>query len=467
MATTIAIRFPLGRYHATPWDRSVNEGAAEWPPSPWRLLRALVATWYTRWPDLAAPVLDGLLDALGEPPSYLTPSAWPAHTRHYLPGLGHRKGDAGGTDLTFDPFLSLRRDASLLVRWGTDLGGEQRAALAKLAELLPYLGRADSVCEARLLDDSPDPDQTWWQPDAVGQQTVRLLSPVQPVSRLALETSTVQVRKMHRTLPPDTTWISYGVTHQAAAKREPDELREVQAIRFAVVSRAPVKSSHGILLADAVHQQGARFLAESGGADLLGGGGAATDHQHAHWLPIAEGTGADAFVRAIVVYVPSGLRAADVASLVRIRGAGGRRGSANGDGYEYRGLPAVKLLLQAVGPASQVAPELCEPARRWRSRTPYLPVRHRRRESVPDYLSGDVSTELRYRGLPATAVSQLDPDGRLPDRWALSFRRYRMNERLAQSRPGLGLRLEFAEPVAGPMLLGQLSHFGYGIFEPE
>ena len=59
MAATLAIRFPLGRYHATPWDRSVNEGATEWPPSPWRLLRALVATWYTRWPDLPAPVLDG------------------------------------------------------------------------------------------------------------------------------------------------------------------------------------------------------------------------------------------------------------------------------------------------------------------------------------------------------------------------------------------------------------------------
>jgi CRISPR-associated protein Csb2 len=426
-----------------------------------------VATWYTRWPELPAQAFDGLLDALCEPPSYLTPPAWPAHTRHYLPGLGHRKGDVGGTDLTFDPFLSLQRDASLFVRWDVDLEPEQRASLAKLAELLPYLGRADSVCEARLLDDSPDTDQTWWQPDADGKQTVRLLSVGQPVMRSALEMSTVQVRKMRRTMPPGTTWTSYGVTPQAVARREPDELREVQAIRFAVVSRVPVRSSHAILLADAVHQQGARLLAESGGAELLGGGGATTNHQHAHWLPLAEGMGADAFVKAIVVFVPSGLRAADVGSLVRISKVSGRRGAANGDGYEFRGLPEVKLLLQAVGPVSQVWPELSEPARRWRSLTPYLPVRHRKREPVADYLGGDVLTELRYRGLPAAMVSQIDPEGRLPDRWALGFRRYRMNERLARSRPGLGLRLEFAEPVAGPLLLGQLSHFGYGIFEPE
>jgi hypothetical protein len=31
----------------------------------------------------------------------------------------------------------------------------------------------------------------------------------------------------------------------------------------------------------------------------------------------------------------------------------------------------------------------------------------------------------------------------------------------------LGVRLEFAEPVPGPLLLGQLSHFGHGIFTPE
>jgi CRISPR-associated protein Csb2 len=48
VSTTLAICFPAGRYHANPWDRAVNEGATEWPPSPWRILRALVATWHTR-----------------------------------------------------------------------------------------------------------------------------------------------------------------------------------------------------------------------------------------------------------------------------------------------------------------------------------------------------------------------------------------------------------------------------------
>src|SRR5437867_3663314 len=51
-APTLLLRFPGRRYHATPWGHHVNEGLIEWPPSPWRLLRALLATGYTKlgWP---------------------------------------------------------------------------------------------------------------------------------------------------------------------------------------------------------------------------------------------------------------------------------------------------------------------------------------------------------------------------------------------------------------------------------
>ena len=91
-----------------------------------------------------------MLDALAEPPSYRTPHVTTGHTRHYLPDLDHRRGEPGRTDLTLDPFLAVGQDDELLVRWNADLPGEQRQALAKLVELIPYLGRSESVCAARL-----------------------------------------------------------------------------------------------------------------------------------------------------------------------------------------------------------------------------------------------------------------------------------------------------------------------------
>src|SRR6266567_1805475 len=478
MATTVAIRFPLGRYHATPWDRSVNEGATEWPPSPWRLLRALIATWYSRWPDLPATVLDALLDSLGDPPSYRTPSVRSGHTRHYLPDLDHKKGETGGTDLTLDPFLSVGRREPLLVRWDIHLPAEQRMALAKLVEVVPYLGRADSVCEARLLDEDPEPDQGWWRPGADGPRRTRLLAPTRPINRASLEITTVGVRRQRRTLPPSTLWVNYATADPPKPRRvSKQEIACVEAVRFAVSGSVPFRSTHGVLLADDVHRVVGDKLAAMGVDDarrrgLLGTGGAASGHNHAHWIPIAEGAQRGAAVHSLVLWVPQMLRSDEMAAIIELPRLSGHRGSqGNGDGYEIRGFPEVRLLFQAAGSIVQVAPELCGPARRWRSLTPYLPVRHSKRTPVDQYVAGDVGTELRYReqfrDLPVPVVLPIDPDGGLPDRWAREFRRYRLTERMGKSRPGLGLRLEFPDEVQGPLLLGQLSHFGYGIFTPE
>src|SRR5579884_263641 len=43
MPLSISIRFLTGRAHLHPWQTHHSEGRVEWPPSHWRLLRALVA----------------------------------------------------------------------------------------------------------------------------------------------------------------------------------------------------------------------------------------------------------------------------------------------------------------------------------------------------------------------------------------------------------------------------------------
>ncbi|MEV6928452.1 type I-U CRISPR-associated protein Csb2 [Dactylosporangium sp. NPDC051485] len=471
MSVTLAVRFPVGRYHATPWDRSANEGTVEWPPSPWRILRALVATWYTRWPDLPAPTLDAVLSALGNPPVYWTPPANPGHTRHYLPDTDHTRSTTGSTDLTLDAFLTVARDADLFVHWNTTLNAEQRDILAKLAELVPYLGRAESVCQIRLLDPEgqPAPDDTWWHPapGSDGAESIRLLVANQPIRRAVLETSPTDVRRARRTTPPDTTLLTYTRTTPAAAARtQPSTSRvstaSVNAIRFAVLSQTPIKSTHGVLLADELHRHVTRRL-DGTPAPLLGTGGAATNHQHAHWIPIADSPNSGATITAIIIWAPAGIPIDAVTRIIGIRSLTGQRGST----YRIKGLPDTELLLQAVGTLEHIAPELTTPTRHWRSLTPYLPVRYRKREPLDDYLTKDITAELRYRNLPPATVTLLNPASGLSDQWARAFRRYRLTEHLGKARPGLGLHLEFPEPINGPLLLGQLSHFGYGIFTPE
>lgn len=69
MRIVLCQEFPLGRFHATPWRvNPFDDLYGEWPPSPWRLVRAVTARWY-QWareaeqePDL--PVLERLQAAL-------------------------------------------------------------------------------------------------------------------------------------------------------------------------------------------------------------------------------------------------------------------------------------------------------------------------------------------------------------------------------------------------------------------
>ena len=480
MATTLAFRFPLGRYHANPWDRAVNEGASEWPPSPWRILRAIVATWHTRWPDLPAAEIEGLLDALGDPPSYKTPPTRTGHTRHYLPDLDHRKAETGNTDLTLDPFLTLDRNAELIVRWDADLTEDQRGTLAKLAELIPYLGRSESACHARLVGtDEPDEgsDETWRRPDIEGGSVrTRLLAPRRPFDRTVLEATTGGVRKQRRTVPPGTRWVTYSTGDPASEVTTPPPAAKRHAslstaIRFAVIGRAPVRITHGVLVADQAHRVAGKLLEMADIPDgrrkeIMGTGGAASGHRHAHWIPVGEPGEPAAYVRNLILYVPDGLQPAEIGATLGLGELSGKLGGE--DGYEVRGFPAVRLLFQAAGQIEDVAPELCArpSARRWRSVTPYLPVRHRHpnRESLAEFFAADIAVELGNRGLAAPlAVASAEPGaGRVNQ-----FRRYRMTERLAKSRAGTGLALELESPVAGPLLLGQLSHFGFGVFAPE
>jgi CRISPR-associated protein Csb2 len=146
----LRLRFPGGRYHATPWGRHVNEAAIAWPPEPLRILRALIACHHrkadrTRFTDDS---LADLIDALAaQLPLYRLPEAVRAHTRHYMPINGKNP------TLVFDAFARFDPHEPLIASWpGAALGGEQREHLQHLAARLGYLGRAESWVEAEIID---------------------------------------------------------------------------------------------------------------------------------------------------------------------------------------------------------------------------------------------------------------------------------------------------------------------------
>lgn len=492
MGTTLAVSFPLGRYHATSWGGGANTSDPEWPPSPWRIHRALVATWYTRWPDLPAAELDRLLANLGNPDAYRTPPVRAGSTRHYLPDSGHTSAETGGTDLVIDGFLAVPPDERVLIHWHTALEPDDRAVLGKLAELMPYLGRSESICAAELLDGDIAPDESWWRLGEAGDdvRSVTVLAPDEPVQRAVLEVSTTQVRKARKLDPPGTRWVSYGwhgpgpVTE---ARRRKRSMRPPATwVRFDLSSTVPVQAGSGILVADALHARVATVLDGVEGGDAVlgvddGGRPVSGPHQHLHvlWWPHEVGaqTTATAALATALAWVPDGLTDAQVAALQTITTIWTRPHLAGEMGMQH-------LFAAGFGDASELSDEVAGPARRWVSATPYFPVRHvRRRETEAEYLTTDVVRECGYRGLPMPE-RVLGSDQSRHRRNLVRFRSRRPSERREDRqrdlsrqaapaarrqapRTGRYLAIEFGEDVTGPIALGQLSHFGFGLFVPE
>lgn len=452
MSTVIALRFPTGRYHATPWNRAVNEAAVEWPPSPWRLLRALYATWRTRLPELGAGQVGPALERLAAAPSFRLPRHTEGHTRHYYPDVTF------GTDKVFDPFAAVDPKAEMLVRWAHDLGDEHRSVIGGLCRSLPYLGRADSLCQAELLKPETAAQlgaSGWLEPGDLGSLVVppvRVLSPLEPLDLTALVATTTDVRRAGRTTPVGARWLSYAAPAVAQPPAVVTAARSAQRRADAVLMRlgGPVLPSarSAVAFGHVLHRA---VSGKGGGSPTLTGrdGDMARrdGHVHAHYL-LLDSDG-DRLLDTAVVWAPEGLREADVAALSRVR----RLHSGE------PGLRPVRVAVESVGGIDKLLPDYTGPARTWRSVTPFAPYRHRgKRQSLEQFLLAELTRETGTRGLPAVETFRV-----VAGDW-LSHRRRRL---LSDQEVGVvGLEVSFAEHLRGPLALGALSHFGLGLFRP-
>ena len=450
MPTVIGLRFPWGRYHATPWGRPANEAAVEWPPAPWRLLRALYATWRWRVPDMPETTVHEVLSALAEPPEWLLGRWTLGHTRHYLPDT------RSGTDKVLDAFVVLD-GGEILARWPVELAGTQQDILRRLCQALPYLGRAEAICSARLVSPAEQvPTAGWTTPggtSALDLPLHRVLAPTVPLDITSLVERTTTWRGSGYVQPKGSRWVSYPVAPASVGEGALERKRRSPAVTHTaavLLLDAPVLPSRHdtVWVADVVRK--AAMQKHGDPSPVLSGkdttGTPLSGHTHAHYLPLANKDGR--LLDRVVVWAPGGLTRKDVEALGRIRRLH----------HGQPGFRPVRVALQAVGSVEQIAASLSGRSSRWASVTPFAPYRHQRRQTTEDFLLQELQREASARGLPSVSLS-----GSRPGDW-LDFRRNRPGK--TADLQAFGLEILFAEPVGGPICLGALSHFGLGRFRP-
>lgn len=490
MDLTVTVVFPHRRYHGTPWDQAANSGLVEWPPSPWRLARALLSVWHTRHPDLDRAAVERIVHVFGGPAVYGVPATGFGHTRHYMPLLDHKSANPGGTTLTLDAYAAVNPTDELVISWrGVDLSEADVDVARLLWESLPYLGRAESVCRARLLVGIGAPTGQAWVPDADGDDRLMCIRP--DASMEQLEVTPTSMRKARLLMPPAAEWIRYQhgeppIRRDSTSAIDPT----IHAARWRLVSAAPFPEALGLWATDRLRYLAVKRIRdrEDPAAVALHGhfpqadASGPTLHRHAHWLWTAVDAGGDAgassggarYVQDLVVWVPDGVPSSLLASMV------GKR--LTPPDWAPRGFVDADLALVGFG-GGEIIRDLGWGASspRWTSATPYLMTRHMKpKRDFQALLIEDVERELRYRlGDDAPQVVALTVHG---DRRAeaMALRQQRIGKGGAAGRrkavsSGIGqagfrqreamfLSIELDGEVVGPLVLGGLSHFGFGRF---
>ena len=468
----ISLKFPAKRFHATPWGRQVNEGSVEWPPSPWRLLRALVATWHHKFPDVEEVQIRELIESLAPPPHFKLPVASQGHTRHYMPLSNDDRTKVFDTFILMDP-----EDAVVAVWPDLSLNAHQSKLLDRLLNAMTYFGRAESwVCGEVIEVDSVDTDvkplQLGIEP-ADGCELVRTLVPAlvqeyeawfsktledhrqlklseqqaaatakgKPADKIklskkdeqlldeslpatlfdALHADTAELRKAGWNLPPGARWINYARPEHAFAPQSGIRSRPRRTdglpttARFAVCGPVRPLLTDAIIIGEQVRRVvmgcSKKVRRNDNSAAVFSGknqDGSQLAGGHQHAHYLCEAANGDGHITHVTIFAPMGFDDHDEQAFTRLA----KSGIWGIGGYE------LQLVLLGVGNRDEFGglsekagqSKLFATSNAWRSRTPFVLSRHLTKKGLPssDIIANDSTLLAELLAIVRFELSQRD-----------------------------------------------------------
>lgn len=458
----VVIRMEFGPwgYHATPWGHYVNEGIPEFPPSPYRLMRALVDVWKRGRPDWPEERVIPILSVLS---SELPVFSVPPYSMHSVPIYQDtNSGNPLDGALVYDSFVMMNRGDAVFVKWEcVSLSRSQLSDLAELLSMIDYLGRTESWVDMTLADDSPDLE--WNCVPAVfgtGNSMVAVPAPMHSDSGKWFDALAQTTAQTFRTgTPRGMSMVSYSISsspsprHAASAHRGTG----ISAVLYSLRSADPPAITETLAISGRIHVKLMGIYSRLFGPEIP---------------PQLSGRNADGTVRigpgpvsiwpydsngdgkldAVLVFSdtdfsPEILRA--ITSLTQIWQ------TENTDAY---------LTVINKGSFNDMLPAFVSTT--FTSETPFIPKMHyhKKNGTVERWVQEEVSKECRKHGLPVPSSVSLTPSivrGGRTYRWD----QYVRNRKGGSPMPAFLLQLTFGSPVrSGMFALGYDSHFGSGLF---
>lgn len=498
--------FPLGRFHATPWKAfPYDDPHGEWPPSPWRLLRAVIARSYQLERETGAPnddVRKQLVQAFAQSSIswHLPEFTWRGPgLRQYQPAkfekvpAGDQNKKPGkmtyNTTKVQDNFWLMPPDAEPIL-WR--LESEQwllpvQKLLAACLDRMTYFGRAESITSARLLNREPtNPSTNCFLTETRSETSVPILCPRADATMKQILMTTDDKAVADSTEPPGAVW-KFAIRPQRSAVKPRNimiQLRNSDSLKlmqFAIGSRvAPTVDSIVVLTQQFRERTIRAFLGDSwknvqkaGDVESLNAvsrlsgkdadGKAIRGHRHAYygiWFPKNERPARLLVWRREKPFdelEQKALLAAAESPIGIIF-----KKSDKPDPWTIHLVP----LDSAVPP-----PDGFDRKTRfhsWQSAIPYVPpprhVFNRRGEVKPgESVPEQIDRELDRLGLPKRRIVDFVGKGR----WVKVHQpNAERGDATNAAKRGFNVKLTFESPTTGPIALGHSSHFGLGLFAP-
>ncbi len=501
MRVVLRQEFPLGRFHATPWRvNPFDDPHGEWPPSPWRLVRAITARWY-QWAREAEK--EPNLVELEELQSALCKSTYAFHLpadarrgnplRQYHPTeFGWRPAErkkAGtysyGTSLVQDNYWCVTPEVP--VWWfieGESWSPDLVAVLEQCLSRMTYLGRAETLTCIRLVGSQgaiPHVNCALVNERMAG--AVPVLMPLDTATRADIERTTDNPESVKRAVPPGARFL-YAVRPPRPASRDRRRSTvhraECYLMQFALGSNVAPDSRAIVRLTSRFRGAALRELMrlKTGDASAtwprvgrevresiahMAGKDANSEplkgHRHTEFLAWCE----DGQPTRLLVW--RGSRAFDADEqeallLAASRDVSWAAAGSDGDAWKLRLVPLDRDVPAPPGFDGQASAV-------WESVTPYVPPRHHLRggkDREGESMGEQITRELQRRGLSEHVEVELVG----PPTWvSVHVSRRETNRRaFIGDRRGQAIRLRFSASVAGPIRLGHSSSFGLGLFRP-
>lgn len=431
---TLEVSFLTNRYDPVPWTPPDGSSRFEWPPAPWRVLRALT---YAAEQRAMAEEVWPWLKRLAQPPVYHVPPV----------SVGFVQTDHRGDPLGFVALQPGRN--SVFASWpDLNLHEGEIATLMDLASAVHFLGRSTTAVTMHLRSGLP-PDlhlmACGTSPGPHPADRVRLLAAGRETDLRSLH-----ARRPASGLPATATIATYYLPKAAVEGRIGPwsaDAPDTRLLRYMLREHTPLPLAHAIAeqarrAAMALYgrrNQGSVSAVLSGKDPVSGT--PLTGHQHAYFLPTDDD--GDGALDHLSIFAASGIGTRELDAL---------RGLAV---LTPAGALTFRLHLQRVAAEGSL---LFGPARVWNSHLPFVPVHHSRRGRTITP-ADQIQLELGRHGFPVPADIRIDAHDDLDlFRW--------LEGKHLRHGPRYFARIRFSKAVMGPITLGGASHFGMGLFLP-